>query len=286
MSIQNNKVLVTGATGTIGSRLLQSLHEKGIPAVGATRNPSEANKHWPQFSFVHFDFTSPESYETALVGVDRVFLLGPPLELQLENLLKPFIDFLNDKGIKRVVYISALGLEKIPNMPFHANLIQYMKSKSFDLTVLKPSFFAQNFKNYEKDAILHQQVLFQVAGNGKAAFIDANDIARSAAAALADPQHIGKEYALTGPDLYSYADVASILSEVLNKPIQYVNPSPELYKETLAKAGAPSFIADYMIQVYSLIANNQVAEIHSDVEKLTGQKPNSLAAVLKAEFAQ
>ncbi|MBC7933812.1 MAG: SDR family oxidoreductase [Rhizobacter sp.] len=282
----SNKILVTGATGTIGKAVVKALLQQNKSFVAAVRNAATASeKLGNEVDLVTFDFDDPTTFEAATNGVDKVFLLGPPLVLTLDKLLTPFIDFLNTKGIKRVVYVGALGMEKLTDLPFHVNIIQKLKDESFDYTILKPSFFAQNFKNYEWENITQRNITFTPAGNGKVGFVDVNDIALVAIKVLTEDGHSGKEYDITGPETLSYTDAASILSAVTNKKIFYPNPTPEEYTDALKNAGAPHFVAPYMVSVYALIANNNVNVISPVVEELTGKKPTSLREVLQADFS-
>ncbi|MBC7866053.1 MAG: SDR family oxidoreductase [Gloeobacteraceae cyanobacterium ES-bin-316] len=279
------KILVTGATGTIGKALVAALKAEKVNFVAGVRNKTTASqKLGADVMTVSFDFEDPATYEAATDGVDAVFLLGPPLVITLDSLLTPFIDFLKLKDIKRVVYVGSLGMEKMPNLPFHVILTEKLKKDGFEYTILKPSFFAQNFKNYEWENIVQRGITYSPAGNGKVAFVDVADIAGVAAKVLTEEGHIGKEYEITGPETLSYEDAAGILSAVTKKPIVYPNPSAEEYTVTLKSAGAPDFIAPYMISVYSLIANNEVDYVSPVVEQLTGKKPNSLRTVLEKDF--
>jgi uncharacterized protein YbjT (DUF2867 family) len=282
----SKKILVTGARGTIGKAVVTALKNENASFVAGVRDKAAASeKLGAGVELVRFDFEDPSTYEAATEGVDAVFLLGPPMVINLDSLLTPFIDFLKGKEIKRVVYVGSLGMEKLAELPFHVILTEKLKRDGFDYTILKPSFFAQNFKNYEWENIVQRGILYSPAGNGKVAFVDVNDIATVAAKALTQDGHGGKEYEITGPETLSYADAASILSEATNKPIVYPNPSPEEYTGALKGAGAPDFIAPYMISVYSLIANNEVNIVSPVVEALTGKKPTSLKAVLERDFS-
>jgi uncharacterized protein YbjT (DUF2867 family) len=280
------KILVTGATGTIGKSLVKNLSERGASFVAGVRNLAEAReKLAPGASLVAFDFSKPETFESATQGVDRVFLLGPPMVFELAELLRPFIEFLKEKGIQKVVYLAALGLEAIPELPLHQQTIDRLEREGFDYTVLKPSFFAQNFKNYEWENITQRGVTFVVAGKGKAGFIDVDDIANVAAEVLTTEGHTKQSYALTGPELLSYYEVAEILTEVTGKRIVYPEPSEGDFRQALQAGGAPDFIASYMLNVYKLISEGHVSYLTDDVEKLTGKKPTSLKTVLAADFA-
>ncbi|MFN5556173.1 MAG: SDR family oxidoreductase [Chryseotalea sp.] len=275
------KILVTGATGTIGKALIKALTEQKANFIAATR---DVNKLPQEVKGIAFDFEDASSFAKATAGVDRVFLLAPPLNTLADQLLYPFIDHLHKENIKRVVYVSALEMDALPKMPFHSNVIKRLQSSGFDLTVLQPSFFAQNFKNYEFENITKHNIIYAVAGEGKVGFVDAEDIGRVAATALTADGHSGKFYEITGPELLSYSDAAKVISEVIGKTIVYPNPTAEQFSQTLAQAGAPPFIADYMIDVYSLFANNRVNRITSVVKNVTGRKPTSFKEVIKRDF--
>jgi uncharacterized protein YbjT (DUF2867 family) len=281
----SNKILVTGATGTIGKALMSSLQQKGAQFVAGVRNIETAKEKIKDAELVHFDFADSATYENATKNVNKVFLLGPPLELNLVNLLSPFIDFLKQKGILDVVYVSALGLDKIKELPFHAILTKKLVDDGFNYTILNLSFFSQNFKNYEWDNITQRGITYMPAGEGKAGFVDVFDVAEAAASILTESGHGKRTYDLTGPELLSYSDAAMQLSEVIGKPVAYPNPSPEEYTAVLKGAGAPDFIAPYMISVYSLIAKNEVNLLSEDFEKITGKKPRTLREVLKRDFS-
>lgn len=281
------KILVTGATGTIGAALVHALHHAKASFVAAIRDVEKAKeKLGANVPTVVFDFDNHPSFEKATEGVDRVFLLGPPLHLTMDKLLIPFIDFLKSKSITRVVYVSAFGMEKISDrLPFHKSILEKLHREGFQLTTLLPSFFAQNFKNYEGENITKYKMTYTPAGNGKVGFVDAKDIAAVAAKVLTTEGHVGKEYILTGPESLSYAQAAQLLTEVTKETISYPAPTAEEYTQTLKAAGAPDFIAPYMTTVYSLISNNHVDYISPDIEKLLGRKPGSLRNVLEKAFA-
>lgn len=279
------KILITGATGTNGKALVNKLNQLNANYVIGTRNPDQARELFQGSEIVTFDFENPSTYEKSVQGVDKVFLLGPPLTLKVDQLLNPFIDFLNDKGIKRVVYFSALASDKMGSeLDFHIKIEDKLKNDGFDYTILRPSFFAQNFKNYDLENITERNSIFSVAGTGKVAFVDVHDIANVAATVLLNSGHSKKTYELTGPETVSFYDVAIELSAILGTNIIYPNPSAKQFKEVLTNAGAPEFIADYLISVYSIIAKNHVNIVTDDIEKITGKKPTSLKAVLQRDF--
>jgi uncharacterized protein YbjT (DUF2867 family) len=267
------KVLITGATGTVGSALVKELLKKEeVVVLAGSRNPKKSEE--TEFlKPVYFDFSDPQSFSSATEGVEAVFLLGPPLVLNLDELLQPFIDHLGTMDQIHVVYLSALAMDKIPEMPFHTNAIAALYKAGIRPTVVKPTFFAQNFLSYERDNILNRKLVFAPAGKGKAAFISAADIAAAAAVLLSDKNFAGQEFELTGPELLSYQEVANLLSEILGEPIVYPEPDPQTYAQVLQEAGAPPFVATYMNQVYGLIRDQHVSYTTNTVLELTGRPP-------------
>ncbi|MDI9257962.1 SDR family oxidoreductase [Flavobacterium sedimenticola] len=280
------KIFVTGATGTNGKALVEALLKKNADFVVGSRNVAEAQRILDQAVDIRrFDFSDATTYTEIGKEIDKVFLLGPPLTLKVDELINPFLDFLKSKKITRVVYFSAMAADKMgTKLDFHTKIEQKLKDDNFDYTILKPSFFAQNFKNYESENILERNIVFMPAGNGKAGFVDVKDIAAVAAVTLTTEGHTKKTYELTGPELLSYKEVASLLSEVLHKEIIYPNPSVDQFKEVLQNAGAPAFIGEYLSNVYQVIANNEVNYVTNDVESITGKKPTALKEVITRDF--
>ncbi|PSL44264.1 uncharacterized protein YbjT (DUF2867 family) [Chitinophaga niastensis] len=282
----SNKILVTGATGTIGKILVKNLEARQASFVVGSRNVEQAkDKLGLADNIVQFSFDDPATFENATAGVDSVFLLGPPMVPDLNVLLTPFLEYLPSKGIRRIVYLSALKIDPDSILGFHAVMEQKLAQDGFDYTVLRPSFFAQNFKNYEWENITERSITFAPAGNGKVAFIDAADIANVAATVLTTAGHSQQTYELTGPEILSYYDAANLLSEVTGKTITYPSPDAATYKAALKAAGAPDFIGTYMVAVYDVVAGNKVNFTTDTVEKITGKKPASLKTVLTADWS-
>lgn len=279
-------VLVTGATGTVGQEVAKALQARAIPFTAAVRDVDKAKEMLGRETHaIHFDFEQPQTFDQAVQSVDRVFLLGPPLNMHLDQLIEPFIDYLYKNEIKRVVYLSAFGAESMRGLPFHTVVEQKLKAMDFAWTILRPSFFSQNFKSYEYENITEHGITYMPAGDGKVGFVDVCDVGEVTAAVLTDNQHIHREYVLTGPETLSYYDAAQQLSELIGKPVRYPAPTPEEYTDTLKKSGAPDFIAPYMNEVYGLIRDGKVDQVSPAIEDILHRPPNPLREVLQRTFA-
>ena len=277
---------ITGATGTIGHHLVNTLTADGYVVTAASRHPERAREYFGnRVTTAAFDFADPTTFDLALKA-DGVFLLGPPLYPELFSLLSPFVDYLEERSYRgRVVYLSAYGMEDLPELPFHQRMEEKLRNADLDCNVLRPGFFSQNFGNYERENIEQRGIVFSPAGKGRTAFISAPDTARCAAVLLTDPDRHGEVHEVTGPEAFSYFEVADMLSEVIGKHIVYPNPDEPTYREVLRQGGAPDFVADYMLPIYGLIKDSRVAAVTEGVYGLTGHQPEPLRLVLEQDFA-
>jgi uncharacterized protein YbjT (DUF2867 family) len=279
-----SKFIVTGATGTVGNAVIESLLEKNHHPIAASRNPPKsAEKFGDQVEAVFLDFEKPDSFSN-LPDADGVFLLGPPLYMDLYNLLLPFVEYVEANGPKRIVYLSAYGMEHSPDLPFHGQMEEKLKSTILDWRVIRPGFFMQNFGNYERENIEQRSVIFAPAGTGKTAFVSVKDIGAVVAEMLTKAEFKHQAVELTGPEVYDYFEVAELLSGIKNKNVNYANPDSVIYREVLKDSGAPAFIADYMISVYGFIKNGLVEAPRNVTREITGRQPERLEEVLRRDF--
>ena len=270
--------------------MIQALLEQGENVKAASRHPDESREQFgnhrigDQIEAVHFDYEDINTFKEA-AGTDGVFLLGPPMYPNLFELVTPFADYLAAKGPQRVVYLSAYGMEDLKELPFHAQMEEKLQQSALDWRVVRPGFFMQNFGNYERENIEQRKVIFVPAGEGKTAFVSAVDIGRTVVALLREDAYRHQTVELTGPRPYNHFEVAELLSKIIGEPVTYANPDEATYRKVLADAGAPPMVAEYMIPVYGMIKHGKVQGVTNNVEKLTGNKPEPLAAVLKRDFA-
>lgn len=276
---------ITGASGAVGREVVQALLEQGHTVKAASRHPEKSSQQFGnQVDAVEFDFENPATY-AQVAGCDGVFVLGPPLNLDLFNLVRPFIEYLEANGPQRIVYLSANGMQQLEALPFHQQMEEHLKQSNLDWRIVRPGFFMQNFANYERENIEQRNIVFVPAGEGKTAFVSTRDIGAAVAALLQSEVHRHQIFHLTGPELLSFFEAAALLSEVLGRPIVYPNPDEATYRQVLADAQAPAFVADYMVPIYGLIKDHQIANQTQDIEQLTGCAPETLQTVLERDFA-
>jgi uncharacterized protein YbjT (DUF2867 family) len=267
------KKLVVGATGTVGSALIAELARREVPVIAATRDPSRQT--FPSgIEAVAFDYADPVSMDRALAGVDAMFVLAPPgMEGQAERWRNLFARAVAS-GVHHVVLMTAKGAgDDTPHGQGEAAL----KASGLRWTLLRPTFFAQNFATYSGESIRRDGAFYYPAGDGRAAFVDVRDIAAVAAHVLVNPaSHEGQSYELTGPQALAMGDVAEVLGRVSGRSIRYVDPGEDGYRSALESHGLSPALAGMFTYLYAVVVKNGwAAGTSDDIAKVLGRAPTT-----------
>ncbi|MGV3560334.1 SDR family oxidoreductase [Larkinella arboricola] len=284
-------ILITGATGTIGSELARQLSAKGIAFRALVRSLEKARSlvEIPGGEWVVGDFSDAESIGKALDGIERAFLLTDSSE-QAETLQTGFVDIAKRAGVSHIVKLSQLAAS--PDSPvrflrYHAAVEQKIKASGMAYTFLRPNLFMQGLLGF-RDPIVKQGRFFATAGDAAISLVDIWDIAAVAAEALTGNGYEGKIYDLTGPEALTHAQLAAQLSEGLNRPIQYVDVPPAAMRQALLSVGFPEWQADGLIEDYAHYARGEASAVSSAVQDVTGQPPRDFRSFVReyaAEFS-
>ncbi|KPF42759.1 SDR family oxidoreductase [Rhizobium sp. AAP43] len=266
----SNKILVLGATGNVGSHLVKTLIAKGETVKAATRS----GKAVDGAEGVAFDFAHPSGLAAAFDGVDRAYIMLPGGSVAIKELLMPVVEAAIARKVK-IVFQSAIGVDADDSIPFRQVEIEIEKS-GLPYVILRPNWFSDNFHTYWKAGLAHGQIAVP-AGDGKSSFIDARDIAESAAAALTSSQFDGNAFNLTGPEALGYAEAAAILSGVIGKPVTYSAVSDEAFIGILTGVGVPADYAGLLASIFHPVREGWTAAVTPDVATLTGKAPRSVA---------
>ncbi|MDZ7706022.1 MAG: NAD(P)H-binding protein [Trueperaceae bacterium] len=212
-------ILVTGASGNVGSAVLEQLLARDLPVrIGARRPETVAERYGAEVA--RFDFLDPKTYPAA-EGCEAVFLLRPPAIANTAETLNVFVDVARGLGVSQIVFVSVAGAGDNPIVPHHA-VEKKLGEGPACWTILRPGFFAQNIGDAYRDDIVRDDRILVPAGSSRVAFIDVRDVAEVAVAALTDPDtHHGQIYTLTGPEALTFSEVAQTLTETLGRPVAY-----------------------------------------------------------------
>jgi uncharacterized protein YbjT (DUF2867 family) len=268
------KVLVTGATGNIGSFVVENLVAKGFQVKAAVTNEEKGKSffHNKNIEVVKFNFLSNETFDHALKGVKKLFLMRPPQLAKPTDEMLPFLEEAKIAGVEHIVFVSLLGVEKNPVVP-HRKIEGMIRNLGFQYTFLRPSFFMQNLNTTHREDIVLRNELYMPVGNAKTSFIDTRDIGEIAAICLTENSHINKSYTLTGNEAITYYEAASIMSNVLERPITYKNPKILVFRKTLIERGTPKKLANVMTMLYTMTKLGTAQKVTEDAERLLKRKP-------------
>jgi uncharacterized protein YbjT (DUF2867 family) len=271
-------ILVTGATGNVGREVVRELAALGATVRGTTAraaviDEAEARRvPAGQAETARFDFLDPATFPAAFDGVDRLFLMRPPAISNIQRDMQPAIDYAAAHGVRHVVFLSLLGVERNPAVP-HAKIEKLVMASGMDWTMLRCGFFMQNLDTTHRADLVEADDIFVPAGGGRTAFIDARDIGAVAARVLTEPGHENQAYTLTGSEALTYGEVAAIMSEELGRPITYSAPSALAFARRFRRRGYGGGHVGVMLIIYLTTRLGMAAGIHPDVERLLGRPP-------------
>ncbi|HYO69138.1 MAG TPA: SDR family oxidoreductase [Archangium sp.] len=266
------RVLVTGASGNVGAPLVEHLVAGGARVLVASREGTRAPAGTRA---VRFDFEDASTHAPALEGVEKVFLLRPPAISDVKRHLLPVVRAVKDAGVRHVVFLSLLGVEKNRVMP-HAQVERFLLEAGLPHTFLRPSFFMQNLSTTHRDDIREHGEIFVPAGKGRTGFIDARDIAAVAARTLLEDGHEGKAYDLTGSEALTYAEVAALFTEVLGRPIRYPAPGALRFAARWYARKQPAAFIAVMTGIYTVCRLGLAGTVTPETQTLLGRAPISM----------
>lgn len=270
-------ILVIGATGAVGSRVRAGLERRGEAVVAASRDPSQAAARADgPARWVALDLERPESFAPALVGVDRAFLIARPGDERADVFAAPLIDAMQRAGVRRVVDISAMGVEAQDDAALRKIEVRLERS-GLEFVHLRPNFFMQVFCGGPLLPMLRRGEIALPAADAKISYVDAEDIAAVAVAALCEPAHAGRAYTLTGPEALDHHEVAARLAEATGAAMRYTPQGEPATRELLAQAGMPPARVERLIGFYRLVRAGWCAPVSDAVASVLGRPARPFA---------
>lgn len=270
-------ILVTGATGTIGSEVVKQLVEGGHRVRALVRDLAKAKKLGDRVEVVQGDIAKPETLAVACVGVDQVFVLTSSKDPHFAEWEGNVFNAAKQAGVQHIVKLSGSSsietfMAGSPFAEWHGESEKRLHALGVAWTILRPGPF---YSNVITDwGIIPQGGLFLPAGNGKDQFVDPRDIAAVAVKTLTTSGHEGKIYELTGPELLSYAEVVQIIADVTGKPLKYVDVPEAAWRQTMLSVGAPSFVVESFLSYLAGVKAGQL-RVTTTVPELLGRPARS-----------
>ncbi len=254
--------LVLGATGKTGRRVAERLKARNLPVRLGSRSGEPP-----------FDWDAPATWPAALRGVQAVYVsYYPDLAASgASDTIRTFTELAVASGVQHLVLLSGRG------EPEAQRCEEIVRNSRVDWTLLRCSWFCQNFsENYLLEPILAGEVALP-AGNVGESFVDADDIADVAVAAFTDDRHVGQLYELTGPRLWTFAEAIAEIARVTRRDIRYVQVPIEEYTAALEGAQLPPELAALITYLFSEVLDGRNASVADGVSRALGRAPRDLA---------
>jgi NAD(P)H dehydrogenase (quinone) len=283
-----NMILVTGATGHLGQIVIEELL-KTIPhnqIAALVRDKAKAEHLSAMGIDVRVgDYHDQKSLAKAFQNVDKLLLISSN---DFNNRLgqhKNVVDAAINAGVKHIYYtgVTMKDIESSPLKPFladHYLTEDYIKASGLNYTFLQNGLYSEVLPMFLGEKVTETGIFFP-AGEGKVAFAARKDLGEATAKIILENGHESKVYNLTGPNAYSFEEIAGFLSELSQKNVGYISPEPEVFVETLKQFGLPEHIIQMSLGFASGMKNNDFDKSFDTLEKLLGRKPTDLKDSLK-----
>jgi uncharacterized protein YbjT (DUF2867 family) len=276
----SSTVLVTGATGKVGRRLLPLLARRGLTVRLASRTPVAPR---PGIEPVRFDWGDHSTFEAARQGVDAIYLVpGPAPQAEHASYIAALLDGAAAAGVKRVVLLSVYGLDQAPPDNSLRRIELAVEASGVPFTLLRPGAFMQNFSEGLRwdesfaEGIRDRDEIVNPGGDGVVSYVSSEDIAAVAAIALTEAGHEGKAYAPLGPEPLTLTEVAEHISWIAGRPIRYVEVDHAPMRDKLLAMGAPIEDAEHNSRLYAFaFTSGAFGALNDDILKVTGRPPVS-----------
>lgn len=254
--------LVIGGTGKTGRRVAAQLRQRGLPVRIGSRGADPA-----------FDWEDPDTWPAALRDVGAVYLTYYPdlAAPGAASAIRQFTEVAAASGVRRVVLLSGRG------EPEAQRCEQIVRDSGVPFTLLRASWFAQNFsENYLLEPILAGEVALPVGDVGEP-FVDADDIADAAVAALTEDGHAGQRYELTGPRLWTFAEAIAEIARASGRDIRFVTVPLADYVAALDTAGLPPELVALIAYLFGEVLDGRNASTADGVSRALGRAPRDFS---------
>jgi uncharacterized protein YbjT (DUF2867 family) len=255
--------LILGGTGKTGRRIASRLTAAGHEVRTAGRGGGD----------VHLDLDDPATHAPALADITAAYLLEPGSISGDNNppRIAALVDAAVAAGVSRLVLLSAPGADS-EHHPLHGTE-QAVRGSGLEWTVLRPSWFSQNFSEDFWLPAVRSGTLALPAGEGRVPFIDAEDIADVAVAGLTEDRHAGQVYELTGPRALGFGEAAELIAAASGVPLRYLAITPEAFVEQQLSHGVPQRVAERMANLVAMGSTGAFEGLTDGVEKALGRAP-------------
>ncbi len=286
-----SNILITGATGNVGFEVIRFLTklDTAHKVIAGVRNIDQAKKvlkGFPSLDYVLFDFEDFSTFNDALKGIDRIFLLRPPHISDIDKYFKPLLSKIKAKNIKEIIFLSVQGAEKSKIIP-HNKIERLIIENGFNFIFLRPSYFMQNLTTTLINDIQNKREIILPSGQAKFNWIDIENIGEAAAILLDEfDDYKNQAFEITGLENESFTKVTELINNIIEKPIKYRNVNPLKFYNIKKHEGMVKGMIIVMTLLHFLPRFQKEPSISDFYQRLTGKKPTDLNTFINREKKQ
>lgn len=270
MKTNQETILILGATGKTGRRITLRLEATGRPVRLGSRGATPA-----------FDWEDRATWEAALNGIHAVYIAFQP-DLAVPGALETvqaFTDQAVKSGVSKLVLLSGRGEIEAEQAE------QVIQNSGVDWTILRASWFFQNFSEaHFLEPILQGEFVLPV-GNIAEPFIDAEDIAEIAVEALTQPGHSSQLYELTGPRALTFAEAVEEIARETKRDIRFATVPPDAYRQALEQEELPAQLIDLVLYLFTTVLDGRNTAVADGVQRALGRPARDFTAYVRRTAA-
>jgi uncharacterized protein YbjT (DUF2867 family) len=279
------RILVTGATGTVGADVVHELRGRAMHVRAFVRDPAAAAAKLGDVELAQGDLDDPTSLRRALAGVDRVYVSAAdgPRKVAQETAV---IDAAAEAGVERIVKLSSMHADPASPLPafrWHGEVEAHLRRSAVPAVLLRPAFFMTNLLMVA-GGVAHTGMLHAPTAGRRIAMIDVRDVAAAAAATLVAEGHAGRTYELTGPAAITFGDVAAALADATGHPVRSVDLTEEQARPRFEGAGLPDWLVTHLAGVFGVIRAGGFEHATGHVQAITGRPARDITGFAR-DFA-
>ena len=267
----NNTTLVIGGTGKTGRRVVTLLEEAGLPVRIGSRSATPP-----------FDWNNESSWDASLDGIGAVYITySPDLAMPgATDAIQGLVGLAKKKGVRRLVLLSGRGEEEAQACE------AIVQASGLGWTIVRASWFNQNFSEGAFIDMVLAGTITLPAGDTPEPFVDADDIADVAFAALTEDGHDGQVYEVTGPRLMTFSDIADDLSRATGREITFQTVPHDAFVNGVAESGAPNDVVWMLDYLFATVLDGRNAHLTDGVQRALGREPRDFADYARDVAAQ
>ncbi len=254
--------LVLGGTGKTGRRIVAGLQEKGLPVRVGSRSATPS-----------FDWHNEAGWDACLKDVKSIYInYAPDLAMPgATDSIQAFVDKAKRYDVEHLVLLSGRGEAEAQACE------KIVQESGLPWTIVRASWFYQNFSEGAFIEMIHAGQITLPADDVREPFVDVDDIAEVAIAALTEPGHAGELYEVTGPRLMTFSEVAAELSEAIGREITYTQVPHQAFVDGAAASGAPKDVIWMLDYLFSTVLDGRNAYLTDGIQRALGRAPKDFA---------